>query len=47
MSGKFIILNDTLNLAKRRDEFIKYSIRIDTTLIPPPPPPSEEYIKIK
>lgn len=47
MSGKYVILNDTLNLAKRRDEFIKYSMRIDTTLIPPPPPPSEEYIEIK
>lgn len=39
MSGNYEKLNDTITLANRCENFIKYSMSIDTTLIPPPQKP--------
>jgi hypothetical protein len=41
MTGPYELLSDTIKLSNRRDDFIKYSTMVDSTLIPPVPPPSE------
>jgi len=43
-SGSYEKINDTLVLAKRRRDFIKYSRESDSILRPPPPPPSEVFV---
>ena len=46
-SGNYEKLDDTLKLSTRRDEFVKFAMKIDSTLIPPVPPPSKEVEKQK
>ena len=45
MSGKYDKLQDTLDLSNRREVFIKFAMKIDTTLIPPLLPPTAEVEK--
>jgi hypothetical protein len=46
-SGNYEKLDDTLKLLSRRDEFIKFAMKIDSILAPPVPPPSKEVVKQK
>ena len=45
MNTKYIRMEEKLDIIKRKDEFIRYSMRIDTIAIPPPPPPEILYKK--